>query len=290
MSKSVKCTIYLFLTAIIWGFAFVAQRVGADYLGAFSFNGIRFLLGAASLVPVIFFFERHAPIGKKGALIGIGGGLILFTASTLQQYGVILTQNAGKSAFITSLYTVLVPLISFLMGKKIRIFAWIAAALAAVGLFLICMGEAFSFELGDLVLLIGAVFWAMHIIYIDKFVNDLPPLHFSLSQFLTCGAASMLMALVFELPLLTLANVQAALIPLLFGGIMSVGVAYTLQIVGQKGVEPSKAAIIVSCESVFSAIGGALILGERMLPQAYLGCVLIFAGVLLSQYDPKKKA
>lgn len=290
MKIKIKSTVLLFLTAIIWGFAFVAQRVGADYVGTFTFNGIRFLLGSFSLIPVILIFEREEYNKKKmlkTLAVSLAAGTILFIAASLQQYGVVLTGSAGKAGFLTGLYTVLVPVIRFLMGKKTDILTFVGAFFAVGGLFLLCMtGDKLTFGKGDIVLIIGAVFWAFHILIIDKFVNEISPLKFSMLQFFVCGLISMVIAVFTEN--IEITAVKSALVPILYGGLMSVGVAYTCQILGQKDADPTFASIVFSTESVFSAIGGAIILHEIMSGRGYLGCVLIFIGIVLSQLNLKE--
>lgn len=290
MKTKIKSTVLLFLTAIIWGFAFVAQRVGADYVGTFTFNGIRFLLGSFSLIPVILIFEREQYDKQKMLktfAVSVAAGTILFIAASLQQYGVVLTGSAGKAGFLTGLYTVLVPVIRFLMGKKTDILTFVGAFFAVGGLFLLCMtGDKLTFGKGDIVLIIGAVFWALHILIIDKFVNEISPLKFSMLQFFVCGLISMIIALFTEN--IEFTAVKSALVPILYGGLMSVGVAYTCQILGQKDADPTFASIVFSTESVFSAIGGAIILHEIMSGRGYLGCVLIFIGIVLSQLNLKE--
>ena len=287
MKTKIKSTVLLFLTAIIWGFAFVAQRVGAEYVGAFTFNGIRFFLGTISLIPVILIFEREKFDKSKfikTLIPSILAGTVLFIASTLQQYGVEITGSAGKAGFLTGLYTVLVPLIRFVMGKKTSVFTFIGAIFAVAGLFFLCMtGDEFTFGIGDVVLIIGAFFWAGHILVVDKYVDNVSPLKFSMMQFLVCGILSMIFAFILED--IELSAVKSAGIPILYGGIMSVGVAYTCQILGQKESDPTFASIVFSTESVFSAIGGALLLNEIMSGRGYLGCVLIFIGIVFSQLN-----
>ena len=290
MKTKLKSTILLFLTAIIWGFAFVAQRVGAEFVGAFTFNGVRFMLGAASLIPVIMLFEKEKidkKILKNNLIPGILAGVVLFIASTLQQYGVELTQSAGKAGFLTGLYTVLVPMIRFVMGKKTGFLTFVGAIFAVTGLFFLCMtGDEFSFGLGDVVLIIGAFFWAGHILVVDKYVNTTSPLKFSLVQFVVCGFLSLICAFAFED--IQWSAIKSAGVPILYGGLMSVGVAYTCQILGQKESDPTFASIVFSTESVFSAIGGALLLNEVMSGRGYLGCVLILIGIVLSQLNGEK--
>ena len=287
MKTKAKSTSLLFLTAIIWGFAFVAQRVGAEFVGAFTFNGIRFLLGSLSLIPVILIFERENFDKSKfikTLVPSILAGVILFIASTLQQLGVEWTGSAGKAGFLTGLYIVLVPIIRFFAGKKTSILTFFGAMFALVGLFFLCMtGDELTFGKGDVVLIIGAFFWAAHILVVDKYVNDISPLKFSMMQFLVCGFLSIISALCTET--IELSAIKSAGVPILYGGLMSVGVAYTCQILGQKDADPTFASIVFSTESVFSAIGGAIILNEIMSGRGYLGCVLIFIGIILSQLN-----
>ena len=287
MKTKAKSTFLLFLTAIIWGFAFVAQRVGAEYVGAFTFNGIRFLLGSLSLIPVILLFEREKFDKSKfikTLIPGLVAGVVLFVASTLQQLGVEWTGSAGKAGFLTGLYIVLVPVIRFFMGKKTSVFTFFGAIFALVGLFFLCMtGDELSFGKGDIVLIIGAFFWAGHILVVDKFVNNISPLKFSMMQFFVCGLLSVICAACTET--IEFSAIQSAGIPILYGGLMSVGIAYTCQILGQRDADPTFASIVFSTESVFSAIGGAIILNEIMTGRGYIGCVLIFIGIILSQLN-----
>ncbi len=292
MSLRARSIVLLFLTAIIWGFAFVAQRIGGDILGAFYFNGIRYAVGAVSLIPVIMIFEKERKNPEKLKYTikwGIVVGLILFIASSLQQFGINITQSAGKSGFITGLYTVLVPLIGFVFFKyKTNLFTWVGAALAVVGLFLLSFTSGVSpVGIGDIVLLIGSVFWAMHIIVIDKVGSGASSIKFSMTQFLTSSVCCMLFALLTK-ETITFEAVRLAGTSILYAGIMSSGVAYTFQVIGQKHVEPSLAAIICSSEALFSAVGGALILGESMTMRSYIGCALMFAGIIVSQLKPKR--
>ena len=291
-SKSIISSGLLLLTAMVWGFAFVAQRSGSEHLGAFAFNGIRFALGALSLIPVILIFERDKPDQKKkldtvkyGAIVGA----ILFTASAFQQIGIEITQSAGKAGFITGLYTVLVPIVTFILLKqKNSVNVWIGAIIAVVGLFLLSVSDNFTVGLGDLILLCGAIFYTLHIITIDRVVDRVSPLKFAAVQFFTCAILNLIIGLFVDS--YSLEAIGAALIPLLYGGLGSVGVAYTLQIVAQKNVPPTPAAIIMSTEAMFSAIGGALILHETMSARGYVGCALIFCGIILAQLKFNNKA
>jgi drug/metabolite transporter (DMT)-like permease len=295
MTKANKAAyaLLLLLTSAIWGFAFVAQVAGAEYVRPFAFNGVRFALGAVSLVPVIFIFERGKPSAagqwKPTIIAGVVAGSVLFVAATAQQYGVEMTGSAGKSGFITGLYTVIVPVIGVFMGKRSGPFIWIGAALACAGLYTLCApGELASVGAGDIMLFIGAIFWAGHIIAVDRYAGKLSALRFSAAQFAVCSALSLICAFIFED--VSLRALYSCGMPLLYSGVLSVGVAYTLQSVGQRGVEPSRAAIIFSTESLFSVIGGALLLGETMDRRGYVGCALIFAGIITAQIRAKTRA
>ena len=291
--KNIRSLGLLFLTAMIWGFAFVAQRVGADFVGAFTFNGVRFTLGAISLIPVIMIFEKkddkedfHKKRQKHSIIIGLIAGVVLFVASWLQQLGVEVTGSAGKAGFITGLYTVLVPIFGIFLRRKTNVNIWIGTLFAVFGMFLLCINEKWKIESGDMILLCGSVFWALHILVIDRFVSSVYSLRFACTQFVVCAVLSLVLA--FAMETVTLEGIKAAAVPILYGGVMSVGVAYTCQIIGQKNADPTHASIILSTESMFSAIGGAIILNEVMTGRGYLGCVCIFAGIIVSQLSPKK--
>lgn len=292
--KKLKSLLLLTMTAMIWGFAFVAQRVGADYIKVFTFNGLRFLLGGVSLIPVIAMLEKrsdtpelHRSKLKMTVLSGLLAGFVLFTASALQQKGIELTGSAGKTGFMTALYTVIVPIIGVLCGKKTSLNVWLGAFLSVFGMFFLCVvDESWSVSwqvgIGDAVLLLNAVFWALHILVIDKFVGRIYSLRFAMTQFLFCGALSLLVGVLGNEET-TPQMLQNALVPILYCGLLSVGVAYTCQIIAQKDADPTYASIVLSTESMFSAIGGMLILNERMSIQGYIGCALIFGGVIISQ-------
>lgn len=290
MNKKFRSILLLFLTAIIWGFAFIAQRVGGNSTGCFTYNAIRFALGALSLIPVMMIFEKD-PTDKakvKGTLIpGIITGVILFSASTLQQIGVMMTDVAGKAGFITDFYIILVPLIGLFMHKKIGLNTWIGAGIALVGFYFLCMVGSMSINTGDLLIFISAFFFAAHIIVIDYFIDRIYAIRFSFMQFATCTVLSAVGVLFFER--IPLVDIQSAWIPILYGGIMSVGVGYTTQTLGQIGLDTTTAALILSSESVFCAIGGMLLLGEMMTPSGIFGCVLVFAGIIISQINFQKK-
>lgn len=286
-----KGIVFLITAAVVWGFAFVAQRMGADSMPAFYFNFSRYLLGTLSLIPLILIFERKADdraMIKNSVVVGIVAGIVLALASYLQQIGIEMTDSAGKSGFITGLYVVLVPIFGVFLKKKTTIQTWIGAILGICGLFLICTdGGRLTFTGGDIVLIASAMFFATHILIIDTFGQKMYSLRFAMTQFATCTLFNLVGMLIFEEP--TLPQLEAAMIPVLYCGLMSVGVAYTCQVLGQKYSEPTSASIILSTEAVFSAIGGAIILHEKMALPAYLGCALIFGGILLSQVTFKKK-
>ena len=292
MSKRFISNCMLVLTAMIWGFAFVAQKDASGYIGSFTFNGIRFMLGALSLIPVILIFERNdfnnrAKL-KRTLKYGIITGAILFCASALQQIGVSMISQASKAGFITGLYNVLVPIFGIFMGKKTRVNTWVGAIIAVIGLYLVSIEGSPTIEFGDLLLLIGSVFWAFHIIAIDKFINKVSTIKYSAIQFLTCAVINFAFLPFFDLSTFSMANIISAGVSILYAGILSSGVAYTLQVVGQKHSEPTEAAIIFSLESVFAAVGCMLILGDNMSVPALFGCAFILVGIVLSQLKLNK--
>ncbi len=283
--------VFLVTAAVVWGFAFVAQRLGSDHVGAFTFNGARFLLGTLSLIPVILLFEKNEHNAQKMKTTiksGMVAGVLLCTASFLQQVGIDLTDSAGKSGFITGLYMIMVPVIGIFVGKKTNVQSWIGAVLGVVGLGLICLdGGSFTFTAGDAVLVVSAFVFAVHIMVIDHFGDNIYSLRFSMTQFAVCTVINWILALFTED--ISFAAIASAAIPIAYCGFMSVGVAYTCQVIGLKYSDPTSGSIILSTESVFAAIGGALILHERMAPLAYLGCAMILAGIILTQLKFKPK-
>ncbi|MDR0819419.1 MAG: DMT family transporter [Oscillospiraceae bacterium] len=291
MKKTTQANILLFMTALIWGIAFVAQRAGMDYVGAFTYGGARFLLGAASLIPVILIFERGATDRAKmrrSLLSGAVGGVILFSAVSLQQFGIVVTGSAGRAGFITALYIIFTPIFGMFFGRKCTVLTIIGAFFALVGMYLLSVTNGFgAIGFGDILLIIGAVFWTAHILFIDHFADNIYPVRFSMVQFLVCAALSLIGA--FATETVTLQSIYDGRVSILYGGILSAGVAYTLQVLGQRNAEPSKAAIIFSLESLFSVIGAAILLGERMTPRGYAGCAFIFAGIIISQLVKKPK-
>ncbi len=287
--RHLKSDLLFLLSATIWGFAFVAQRVGMDHVGPFTFNGIRFFLGAMVLVPFIYRRRKNQPRIHEGSrrvhakrLIFYGSlaGLTIFAGASLQQVGLVYT-TAGKAGFITGLYVVIVPIMGLLWGQRTNAGTWGGALMAAAGMYLLSVNEDFTVSFGDLLELIGAVFWACHIHLIGWLSPKTDSLRLAFIQFMVCAAASLATAVVVETA--GVADVVAAALPILYGGALSVGVAYTLQVVAQRHAHPAHAAILLSLEAVFAAVGGWLILDEVMSGRGMVGCSLMFTGMLVSQ-------
>jgi drug/metabolite transporter (DMT)-like permease len=281
----------LWLTAAIWGFAFVAQRAGMKYIGPFTYNGIRFALGSLSLLPLMWIwpgkFTSSIASPKRGLIKGgVLAGLVLFAGASLQQAGMIWT-TAGKAGFITGLYVILVPILGYFLGQVISRNTWAGALLAVAGLFLLTINKHFIIERGDFLVLLSAFFWAVHVQLINRLVTTLDPLPLSALQFGVCAFLSLVTAGIFET--IELKGILDAAIPLLYGGLMSVGIAYTLQVFAQRHVHPAVASIILSFETVFAAIGGWLILQETLSLRAMAGCLLMLIGILVVQLKDIKK-
>lgn len=284
-AKALKAEFLLLIAAVIWGSAFVAQRMGMAHVGPFTYNGVRFLLGALSLLPLLLLTTRRAAATPTSRWSMIGGGLfaglLLFAGASLQQVGLVYT-TAGKAGFITGLYVVIVPLLGLLWGQHTPRNTWIGAMLAMFGLYLLTVTEALTLGQGDSLVLIGALFWSGHVLVIGWLSGRyIEPVLLACLQFIVCGVLSFIVALVFE-PI-NVAGLQGAAWPILYGGLLSVGVAYTLQVVAQRDAPPAHAAIILSLETVFAALTGWLVLQETLSERALLGCGLMFAGMLLSQ-------
>ena len=295
----------LLLTAAIWGVAFVAQSVGMDYVGPFTFNAVRSLLGGIVLIPCIVLLKRinagskdtagvaecesGDPAGQRKVLLtgGVACGALLCIASNLQQFGIMYT-SVGKSGFITAMYIVLVPVLGIFLKKKAGIKIWCSVAIAVGGLYLLCMTDSgFSIQKGDLLLLLGAVIFSFHILTIDYFSPKVDGVKMSCIQFFTCGILSMVCMFLFEQP--QIGAILQAWMPIVYAGVLSCGVAYTLQIVGQKGMNPTVASLILSMESVISVIAGWLILHQKLSGRELLGCVLMFAAIILVQLPERKR-
>lgn len=287
-------SLLLFLTATIWGVAFVAQSVGMDYVEPFTFNAVRNMIGAIVLLPCIGLLNRlngkdngEAGEPQKKTLIigGISCGVLLFIASNLQQFGIQYT-TVGKAGFITAMYIVLVPVFGIFLHKKAGLKIWAAVALAVAGLYLLCMTDgSFSLQMGDLLVLACAVAFSFHILVIDYFSPKVDGVKLSCIQFFTCAVLSAIGMLLFEEP--KLSQILAAWVPILYAGVMSCGVAYTLQIIGQKGMNPTVASLILSLESVVSLLAGWVILGQKLSKRELAGCALAFAAIILVQLPSK---
>ena len=299
--KQMKNNVLLVLTALIWGCAFVAQSVGMDYVGPFTFNAVRCLIGAAVLIPVILFMDKSARKsgltdeemksrrGDRKTLFtgGICCGLALGIASSLQQWGILFT-TVGKAGFITAMYIVLVPVFGIFIGKKVRPVIWFCVALAAAGLYFLCMNETFRLNTGDFLVILGAVCFSVHILVIDHFSPKVDGVRLSAIQFLVAGIVCGIPMLIWECP--ELPGILAAWMPLLYAGVMSCGVAYTLQIIAQKNVDPTVASLLLSLESVFSVLAGWMILHQSLSIRELFGCVLMFGAIILAQLPEKKHA
>lgn len=293
-----KGNILLVITAIIWGAAFVAQSVSMDHIGAFTFQGVRSLIGSAVLVPVILALtavkkkkgEYVKPTKKDKAQLwkaGIVCGIILTIASNLQQAGIQYT-TAGKAGFITALYIVVVPILGLFMGKKSSLRIWLCVVMAMVGLYLLSVTEGFRLSVGDTLVLLCAVAFSFHIVAVDHYAARVDGVKLSCIQFLVCGVLSSIMMFIFEEP--QMAGLLKAAAPILYAGIMSCGVAYTLQIVGQKYTRPTVASLLMSLESVFAVLAGMLLLREIPTAREAFGCVIMFAAIIITQLPEKKKA
>lgn len=287
----IKNALLLLLTAAIWGIAFVAQSVGMDYVGPFTFNCVRCLMGGMVLLPCIWFFDRknrgkrHVPVipGARKTLIlgGVCCGAALCLASNFQQFGIQYT-TVGKAGFITACYIVIVPVLGLIFGKKCSPVVAGAVVLSLAGLYMLCMtGGRLSINRGDLLMLVCAFLFAVHIMVIDFFSPVVDGVKMSCIQFFVSGALSGAAMLAYERP--DVSQILAAWVPLLYAGVMSCGVAYTLQIVGQKGMNPTVASLILSLESSISVLAGWALLGQRLTSREILGCGLMFGAILLAQ-------
>jgi drug/metabolite transporter (DMT)-like permease len=286
--QSLKSNIYLLIAAAIWGFAFVAQRIGGQYVGSFTFTGVRFAVGSLSVMPLMLYMDRKKDRVSEPKVLGLAAtvkpgiilGVALFLGAALQQIGLMYT-TVGKAAFITGLYIVLVPVFGILLRHKIHKSTWSGVLIAIVGLYLLSVTGKFYISFGDLLQIAGAVFWAIHILLIDHFTKKYDAVKLAFFQFIACSLFSMTAAFAFET--ITTQGLIKAVVPILYGGIGSAGIAFTLQIVGQKHAKPSHAAIIMSMEAVFASIGGLLILSESLDLRGYIGCAFMLGGMIISQ-------
>ncbi len=294
-NKNLTGTLILLLTAFIWGSAFVAQSDGMNYVGPLTFLSTRFLLGGVVLFPVIAIIRKFGQKSSadsvpfktelKATLFGgIFCGILLGIASALQQYGLMFT-TVSKAGFITTLYVIFVPLFSLFIGKKLGFNLWVAVALATIGLYLLCISEDLALSLGDTLVFICGIFYALQIMAVDKYAKKTEPVLLSSIQFLTVGVFSFLPALIIEQP--SLSSLADAIFPIAYAGILSSGVAYTLQVFAQKYADPTVAAITMSFESVFAVLSAAVLLSERLSPKEGIGCIVMFSAIILAQLPNK---
>lgn len=302
-SLKIRNSLILILTALIWGVAFVAQSVGGDSLGPYTFNCIRSYIGALVLIPVIFIFSKNSQSpftskNKQRKFLILGGlccGACLFLGSTLQQLGLYMGASAGKAGFLTACYILLVPIIGLFFKNKCGINIWIGVVLTLIGLYMLCFDGSFSFKVADLLLLLCALFFAIHILVINYFSPLVDGIKLSCIQFFVCGILGLVPMFFSEMGH-SFANIgtwakvftsPSAWIPILYAGIMSCGVGYTGQIIGQKGMNPTVASLLLSLESVFSVLADWIILGETMGLKQLCGCGLIFIAIVLAQLPTK---
>jgi drug/metabolite transporter (DMT)-like permease len=294
MGKGAIGVMLLTFASFIWGSAFAAQSMGMEHVGPSTFNAVRFFVGAISLLPVIWarsvWTNRAAssvmPGGRQLVKAGLSCGGALFIGAMLQQTGIVYT-TVGKAGFITTLYIIIVPILGLFMGKKVAARMWFCAAAAIGGLYLLCGGEASALNKGDILVLISAFSFSAHILLIDRFSRLVDGVKLSCMQFLTCGALSLILTLMTEQP--SLSGIWAARMPILFTGVLSCGIAYTFQIVGQKRVNPALASLVMSLESVFAALTGWAVLGQALSVREISGCAVIFAAIIFAQSPAGKK-
>ena len=298
--KNVKnkssANIALVLTAMIWGLSFVAQREGMDHVGPFTFNTVRSILGGFSLLPVIAWVKFSKPDKRTKrmkryqhinlARAGIGCGVVLFIAMSIQQYCMQYV-SAGKAGFISALYIVFVPLIAVLQGEKLSRNIVISVILAILGLYLLCYKPGGDFNIYDLFLLAGALFYGIHILVVNFYSEKVNPAKVCCVQFFVLGILSSFLMFLFENP--TIASIISCRVSIFYAGVLTCGIAYTLQIYGQKYTPPAIASLILCLESVFAVIGGTLILGETMIPKEILGCVVMISAVILANLQLEEK-
>ena len=290
-------SLLLLLTAVVWGVAFVAQSVGMEYIGPFTFNAIRNLIGAVVLIPCIALLQKknnsrelktEKGEDKKELLLGgVVCGVLLCIASNIQQFGMKYT-TVGKAGFITAMYIVIGPIFGIFLKKKAGFKVWIAVVIAVAGLYMLCMTEgSFSFQKGDLLVFCCAFVFSAHILTVDHFAARVDGVKMACIQFFTCSVLSAVGMLLFEEPDVDM--ILAAWVPILYAGALSCGVGYTLQIVGQRGMNPTVASLILSLESVVSVIAGWLILGQKLSARELMGCIFMFAAIILVQLPNTKR-
>ena len=307
MRKQIRGSIMLLIAAIIWGSAFVAQSEGMEYVEPFTFASVRFFIGSFVLLPVISFMKKKETgnanlfedydkgTGIKGFVLkhkllvtgSIFCGLALTFATNFQQWGIKYVSSVGKAGFITTLYIVLVPVFSLFIGKKVRPLIWVALAFAVSGLYVLCVTSKLTFEILDILLIMCAVFFSLQIMIIDHYVDRVNPVALSSLQFFIVGVISAICMFIFEKP--SISAIMSAMGPILYAGVLSSGVAFTLQVIAQKDLDPTLASMIMSLESVVSVLSGFVLLNQKLSLREVLGCVLMFIGVILAQLPEKKQ-
>lgn len=296
-----KNFLLLFITSLIWGVAFVAQSVGMDYVGPYTFNMVRSLLGGLVLIPAVLLLNKKSPeVSQSGEtseaapmdkpkdlfISGLLCGVMLFISTSLQQVGIIYT-TVGKAGFITALYIIIVPILGIFLKRKAGIRVWISVVISLFGLYLLCMSGSLSLNKGDFLILICAFCFSVHIMIVDHFVVKVSGTKLSCIQFLVTAALSAIPMFLLETP--RMSNILQAWGPLLFAGVLSCGVAYTFQIIGQRGCDPTIACLILSLESVVSVLAGWIILHQSLSAREIVGCVLMFSAIILAQLNPKSQ-
>lgn len=291
----IQNSLILLLTAIIWGVAFVAQSVGMDYVGPFTFTCVRSVIGGLVLIPCIALLNRvngnqkkeESEESKRRLLLGgLCCGLALFAATCFQQFGILYT-SVGKAGFITAFYIIIVPVLGLFFKKTCGPFVWLGVILALGGLYFLCINESLHIGKGDVLVFICALLFSVHILVIDHFTQYVDGVKMSCIQFFVCGFAAGIGMFLFEQP--SMANILAAWKPILYAGVLSSGAGYTLQIIGQKGMNPTVASLILSLESVVSVLAGLLILGQRLSVRESIGCLLMFVAIVLAQLPQKER-
>ena len=301
-NSELRSNLLLTLTSLIWGIAFVAQSVGMDYVGPFTFNATRNILAFFVLLPVVALFKRRdrrletvargleesqdamlpSKAGDRKSLIiaGVSTGIVLSIASNLQQAGIQYT-TVGKAGFITAMYILIVPILGLFLGRKASVRMWISVAIAVAGMYLLCISGNMSIGIGDMLMLLCALSFSVQILIIDHFSSRVNGLHMACLEFIVCGLICSVMALVFEKP--DLSGILSAWMPILYAGALSSAVGYTLQIIAQKDTDPVIASLIMSLESAFSLLAGWIILNQHLSAKELLGCALMFVAIILSQ-------
>ncbi len=288
-SKEFRANFLLLITAVIWGGGFVAQRLGMQELGPYIFNGFRFLVGALTLVPVIIIRKERNPGDKadlkKTLIIGSAAGLFLFFGATFQQLGLVHT-TAGKAGFVTGLYVIIVPLLGMIWGDRAPVQTWLGAVFAVIGLYFLSATQGLKLALGDSYVLLGAFFWAGHVQFIARYSPRVDPIRLSFVQAMFTSLISF--GIGFFLEEFQLQQILSVAVPILYGGVISIGLAYTLQVIAQQDAKPTHAAILLSLESVFAVFWGWLLIKEVLTPRAIFGSFLMLGGMMISQILGKK--